>query len=180
MKKLLPIIIAVVGLVGGLAAGTVMKPDAIAGEAHAADKEGGDKYASEDGHAKDGKGDGGDYGKPSKYGKSDKDNDHIYVGLKKPFFAPVLQNNNRHTLIRLDIHLEVPADLEDIISKHEPKLRDGFLRTVMSFAHEGGFSRVHGSEGFEVLSDDLLLSARSVLGNDVKAVLIGEILTRDS
>jgi len=169
MKKFVPIIIAVVGLAGGLVGGSFMKPDAMAGDAHA--------VAGEDGHGKPAKSDHG--GGHDDHAKDGTKSGTIYVGLKKPFFAPVMGSNNRHALVRLDIHLEVPADLEDEIEKHEPKLRDGFLRAVMNFAHEGGFSRVHGSDGFETLSDDLLLSARSVVGDTVKKVLIGEILTRE-
>jgi len=86
----------------------------------------------------------------------------------------------KNTLVRLDIHLEVPSDLEDVVRKHEPKLRDAFIRTVMNFSYEGGFTRIHGGEGFTILRDDLLLSARAVLGSDVKTVLIGEILTRET
>jgi len=169
MKKLLPVILAVLGLAGGLVGGSLMKPVAMAEDAHA--------VAGGDGHGKPAKSDHGD-GHDDHAGSGEK-SDTIYVGLKKPFFAPVLRGNNKHTLVRLDIHLEVPADLEGEIEKHEPKLRDGFLRAVMNFAHEGGFSRVHGSDGFEILSDDLLLSARSVVGDKVKKVLIGEILTRE-
>ncbi len=168
MKKLLPIVIAVVGLGGGLAAGTMLKPDAMAGDMSA---EGGHGEMATADH---GEGHGGGHD-----AKKDEADDYIYVGLDKPFFAPVLRNNNKHTLVRLDIHLEVPSDLEEEIERHEPRLRDSFLRAVMNFAHEGGFARVHGSEGFEVLSDDLLLSARKVLGKEVRAVLIGEILTRE-
>ena len=167
MKKLLPIIIAVIGLGGGLTAGSILKPDAMAGDSHSSDLHGEQATADH----------GGDHG--GGHGKDGGEAEYAYVGLKKPFFAPVLRNDNRHTLVRLDIHLEVPSDMEDKVALHEPKLRDGFLRAVMSFAHEGGFTRVHGSKGFEVLSDDLLLSARAVLGEDVKAVLIGEILTRE-
>lgn len=175
MKKLLPIIIAVLGLAGGLTAGTFLKPQAHASDGHG-DTDGvhGD---TDTGHGDT----AGSTGKSvvNAHQKYDEKSDNVYVGLKKPFFAPVINANNRNTLVRLDIHLEVPAGLEEKIEKHEPKLRDGFLRAVMNFAHEGGFARVHGSEGFEVLSDDLLLSARHVLGDKVRAVLIGEILTRE-
>lgn len=181
MKKFMPVILTVVGLAGGLTAGSMMKPapvlDNLQGDAYVAGATGDAEGAHGDAGGGHGKAKSGDHG--GGYAKGGK-SDTIYVGLKKPFFAPVLRGNNKHTLVRLDIHLEVPSDMEDAIEKHDPKLRDGFLRAVMSFAHEGGFARVHGSEGFEVLSDDLLLSARSILGNDVRAVLIGEILTRES
>lgn len=166
MKKLIPIIVAIMGLGGGVTAGTILKPEAKAEDAMAM--------------VEDGKGEKATADYKGKEEKDAKKSDYVYVGLDKPFFAPVLRNNNKHTLVRLDIHLEVPPDLEEYVVKHEPKLRDGFLRAVMSFSHDGGFARVHGSEGFEVLSDDLLLSARDVLGDKVRAVLIGEILTRES
>lgn len=178
MKKLLPVIIAIFGLGGGLVAGTFLKPAPDLTEMHATGEDGQamEKHASDHGNDSYGKDNHGKNG----HGKSSDKSDYIYVGLPKPFFAPVLHANNRQALVRLDIHLEVPSDLEDKVAKHDPKLRDAFLRTVMSFANEGGFGRVHKSEGFAILSDDLLLSARSIIGDEVKAVLIGEILTRES
>ena len=178
MKKLLPVILASIGMGGVLAAGTMLKP---ADTSMAGVKDAGhaDSGHGEDKHADAGHGGGDGHGKDDGHGKSGGKDDYIYVGLDKPFFAPVTQSNRRQTLVRLDIHLEVPKDMEDKVSKHDPKLRDGFLRTVMHFASEGGFARVHGADGFAILRDDLLLSARSVLGNDVRAVLIGEILTRE-
>lgn len=178
MKKLMPILIAVMGLAGGLVGGAMMKPDAMAGDAHAEAGDG--DHAKPAKAAKAGHGGAHDDHAGGGHAEGAAKADMVYVGLKKPFFAPVLRNGDRHTLVRLDIHLEVPADMEGAIEKHEPKLRDGFLRAVMNFAHEGGFARVHGSDGFEILSDDLLLSARDILGDGVKRVLIGEILTRES
>lgn len=164
MKKLLPILIALLGLGGGVAAGTILKPaEAVLTEADMSDgAHGADAAAGDDGH-----------------GAVDDDN-IVYVGLDKPFFVPVMRHGRTNTLVRLDIHLEVPEDLEEDVKKHDPKLRDAFLRTVMNFSHEGGFSRVHGGEGFTILRDDLLLSARQILGPSVKTVLIGEILARDT
>jgi len=170
MKKLLPIIIALIGLGGGVAAGAVMKPveEHVVGE-----------------HAGDGHGEMADAGHGDGHGdkslKNEKDaEDLIYVGLEKPFFVPVIRHGRTNTLVRLDIHLEVPEDMKEDVAKHDPKLRDAFLRTVMNFSYEDGFSRVQGGEGFAILRDDLLISAREILGSSVKAVLIGEILTRDT
>jgi len=175
MKKILPILIALVGLAGGVAGGAVMKPQAEPGpELHSVkDGHAGEKDAGHDSHeSKDSHGD-------TDHAASDAD-EIIYVGLEKPFFVPVLRHGRANTLVRLDIHLEVKSSLEDGVKKHDPKLRDAFLRTVMNFSHEGGFSRVHGGEGFTILRDDLLVSARQILGSGVKNVLIGEILTRDT
>jgi hypothetical protein len=176
MKKFLPVIIAVFGLGGGLAAGTVLKPDASVevheGDDHVSTAKAGDSHESDHGDKSHGGGDDG-------HG-NEKKPETIYVGLEKPFFAPVLHYDNRQTLVRLDIHLEIPPDLESVVQEHDPKLRDGFLRTVMNFAHDGGFTRVHDADGFAILRDDLLLTARSIIGDEVRAVLIGEILTRKS
>lgn len=169
MKKILPILIALLGLGGGIAVGATMKPDAPAMDLATEGEHG--KAAAAGDH-------GGDDGHGEK--KSEGSDELVYVGLKKPFFVPVIQYGQSNTLVRLDIHLEVPEDLKDMVEKHEPKLRDAFLQTVMNFSYEGGFTRVHGGEGFEILRDDLLVSARKVLGSAVKTVLIGEILTRET
>lgn len=186
MKKLLPVLIALFGLGGGLAAGAVLKPEAAAmtvadgghGDADSGHGESADHGAS-DGHGSDDGGHGDNHAGGG-HGDGSGSSEFVYVGLEKPFFVPVLREGKQNTLVRLDIHLEIPESLEELVHKHDPKLRDAFLRTVMNFSHQGGFARVHGGEGFTILRDSLLVSARSVLGSDVKAVLIGEILTRDS
>ena len=160
MKKILPVLIALVGLGGGVVGGTMMKPEPEMTE-----------HADAKGHDK------------AKGGDAKKGDDHageefVYAGLKKPFFVPVTQAGQRNMIVRLDIHLEVPEGMGETVEIQEPKLRDAFLRAVMNFSYEGGFSRVKGGEGFTILRDDLLLSARGVLGEDVRNVLIGEILTR--
>jgi len=181
MKKLLPIIIALVGLGGGLAGGTAMKP-----QSNEVDHSDDGKHT-----VADGKGSTGEHGKTNDHASATDSHGNtadghgvsdelIYVGLAKPFFVPVLRRDNNNVLVRLDIHLEVPDSLKSSVEKHEPKLRDAFLRTVMNFSHDGGFTRVHDGEGFTILRDDLLVSARKVLGSKVKTVLIGEILTRES
>lgn len=172
MKKILPILIALLGLGGGVAAGTIMKP-AEQARLHMAEGDDGHgkKKASADGHGtKDSHGEASD----------GSDDELVYVGLDKPFFVPVIKYGQTNTLVRLDIHLEVPEAMQKKVKKHDPKLRDAFLRTVMNFSYDGGFSRVHGGEGFSILRDDLLISAREILGASVQTVLIGEILTRES
>ena len=170
MKKILPVLIAVIGLVGGVVAGTVLKPAAAEttegpmAEGHSDDHS--EKQASDhsDGHGEE----------------SDKSDEYIYVGMEKPFFAPIVTGNNSGALVRIDIHLEIPGSLEEAARRHEPKLRDAFLKAVLNFSEDGGFGRVHSGEGFEALRDDFLVNARKVLGPKVKNVLIGEILTRES
>jgi flagellar basal body-associated protein FliL len=162
MKKLLPVLIALIGLGGGVFGGAMLKPAPEMTE-HA-DAKGHDKAKDAD----------------AEHGEEHAEEEFVYANLKKPFFVPVAQPGQRNMIVRLDIHLEVPEALSEKVTMQEPKLRDAFLRTVMNFSHEGGFARVKGGEGFIILRDDLLLSARAVLGQDVKNVLIGEILTRAS
>lgn len=182
MKKLLPILIPVIGLVGGLVGGAVMKPSA-ASHAPAEGDHGADHG---DGHADAGHGDDHGGGKSDGHGTGyDGDDPHVtsdgykYVSFEKPFFAPILRSGKSNALARIDVHLEVPPEMEEKVVLHEPKLRDAFLRAVLGFAEEGGFSRVGSGHGFDILRDEMLLGARGILGPKVRSVLIGEILTRN-
>ena len=159
MKKLLPVLLAVIGLGGGAVAGAMLKPAPAPVEAevedHAALK-----------------------AKEAEAVAEGADEAFAYVALDKPFFAPV-SHGSTNALVRIDLHIELPEDGREAVSRHEPKLRDAFLRTVMDFSERGGFARIRAADGFDILRDDLLLSARKVLGPSVRNVLIGEILTRN-
>lgn len=102
----------------------------------------------------------------------------VYVAFERPFFAPITRVGGHRALVRLDLHLEVPSVMEETVIAHEPKLRDGFLRSVLAFSQAGGFSTMGEGDGFDQLRDELLTSARAVLGPKVQNVLIGEILSR--
>lgn len=195
VKKILPIVIAVTGLAGGVAAGAVLKPAPEApmesaeheADGHATDEHGA-AVAGKDDHG--GGHDAGHAPSPKKSHKTAKKDDHgdghggyaesdtAYVGLQKPFFAPITRARGKRALVRLDLHLEVEPGMEDIVHLHEPKLRDGFLRSVLAFSQAGGFSTMGEGDGFDMLRDDLLTTARAVLGPKVHNVLIGEILSR--
>lgn len=157
MKKLLPVLLAVIGLGGGAVAGAMLKPAPAPVEAEVED------------HAAL---------KAKEAEAQSVDEAFAYVPLDKPFFAPV-SHGSTNALVRIDLHIELPEDGREAVSRHEPKLRDAFLRTVMDFSERGGFARIRAADGFDILRDDLLLSARKVLGPSVRNVLIGEILTRN-
>lgn len=184
MKILIPVVLVLLGVGGGAAVGIVMKKPPEAAEGEEGYGENGDMAA------KDGK----PSGKPGddKYGDgahddvaavyelrkgSEKADDSAYFELSRKLIVPVVNEVGDRYFVALELHVEMTSGTEELASTHEPKLRDALLRTVIGFAHTGAFDdTANPKETFEELSLELKRSARRVLGDDVRSVLIGDLI----
>ncbi len=175
MKMLVPVIMVVVGLVGGLGAGHFLKP---APEETA-------KTPAEAGAqcdpAKDAKcaETAEDYAKAApKPAKAAVEYD--YVKLNKQFVVPVVTDEAVSALIVLSLTLEVDLGFADAVFKQEPKLRDLLLQVLFEHAHSGGFDGIFTAN--YVMADlrgRLRETAQRQLGPAVHDVLITDIVRRD-
>ncbi len=161
MKKLLiPVVLALVGLAGGLFAGHSMKPAPEPEEGEAA-AEAAEK-APEPEPAPDAPGE--------------------YVKLDRQFIVPVIADEKVGALMVLQMAVEMAPDAGGSapVFAQEPKLRDEFLRVLFLHAQSGGFA---GSFTEPRVMDDLRASltstARRVIGPGVRAVLITSIIRQD-
>lgn len=189
MKMLIPILLAIIGLAGGVAAGHFLKPPAeetaMASAEHggAAPTAAGHDAPAADGHgdpnasapADDGHGipAAGDHD-PEEAAKYD------YVALDKQFIVPLVNANRVHAMIVVSLSLEAPTEGVEMIRKREPKLRDIFLQVLFRHAQSGGFDGVF--TGGQVMSDlraGLRDAARGVLGDAVNDVLVTDIVRQD-
>ena len=121
MKKLLPVLLALLGTGAGVAAGLVlMPPDA--------PEQAADPCAAP---AKNATAPAADA--PVNPGTRD------YVRLNNQFVVPIVLSGRVTSLVVLSLSLEVSVGAQERVFAVEPKLRDGFLQVLFDHANSGGF-----------------------------------------
>ena len=182
MKKLLiPILLALIGLGGGIGAGLFLRPahddmaadpcGEVAGDAAVA--EAGDK-STHDAKAED-----------SAHGGATEDGEAPagpeYVKLNNQFIVPIVDGEAVGALVILSISLEVKAGTTQDVYTREPKLRDGFLEVLFAHANAGGFEGAFTESGnMDTLRQALLEVAQKTMGDRVSDVLITDIVRQDT
>lgn len=178
MKKLVPVVIALVGILGGAGAGYVLRPapgaDAATdggGHAPAAGEQAeADVPAAEHGAAPAAEGDhGADSGVPD------------YVKLSNQFVVPVVEDGRVAAMVILSLTLEVPTGGSEAIYAREPKLRDGFLQVLFDHANAGGFRGAFtDGANLVILRSALREVAQKIMAGAVSDVLIADIVRQDN
>lgn len=158
MKLLLPIILAVVGVVGGAAIGFVMKPEPVVEETEA----GGAEENAEAGAGERG---------PQSAGDSE------YFDLASRVVAPFRRADGRSAFVTVEVTLEMAPGSVEAARTHEPKLVAAFLRVLVHFAATGAFDdHAHSAHTLDELTDELYKAADAILGEDVRATLVRNLL----
>lgn len=154
IRKLIPLILALVGLGTGLGAGVFLRP--APAEPAVAEKD-----AEETAEAE----------KPPP----------DYVKLNNQFVVPIVEDGRVVSMVVLSLSLEVAPGNSETIYSREPKIRDVFLQVLFDHANTGGFrgSFTDGSNMI-VLRRALKEKAIGVMGDIVTDVLITEIARQDS
>ncbi len=173
MRKLLPILLALIGLVLGAGAGFFLHkpaaPEAGTGTTEAApDAKGAPAAAAHDAAEP-----AGGHGEAA--GSDD------YVKLNNQFIVPIVKSGKVVSLIILSLSLQVTGGESAKVYAVEPKLRDAFLQVLFDHANAGGFGGnfIEGSK-LQPLRDALLEAAGKVLGPMVTDVLITDIIRQDA
>jgi flagellar protein FliL len=175
IRKLLPVLLAVVGLGLGLGAGYFLKPaaDSHSAEAPAAEGEAA-PAAAEHGAA------------PAEHGAAEAapaegENVPEYVKLTNQFVVPLINGGKVGSMVILSLSVEVKAgETADVYTK-EPKLRDAFLQVMFDHANAGGFDgSFTDSANMIALRKALLEIAQQVLGVKAMDVLITDIVRQDT
>lgn len=178
MRKLLPVLLALLGLLAGGGAGFLLRPPA---EEPVAINPCGDPAAESAGEA--GEAAEGDHaaGEVAVSADPDAPPTHEYVKLNNQFIVPVVENGEVAAMVILSISLEVTVGATEQVYSREPKLRDQFLQVLFDHANAGGFRGAFTeSNNMEVLRSALLEVARKSLGASVSDVLIVDIVRQDS
>lgn len=173
LRKLLPVLLALVGLGIGVGAGLFLRPGPEVGD-HAT--EGAepvpagehDDTATEEAEASGHEGDP-EEGAPE------------YVKMNNQFVVPVVEDGRVAAMVVLSLSLEVAVGNTEAVYQREPKLRDVFLQALFDHANTGGFSgSFTDGSNLIVLRTSLKEAAALVLGPVVSDVLITDIARQDS
>lgn len=161
MRKLLPLILALLGLLAGVGAGAVLKKPA---------EDLADTCAPADAAPP-----------ATKIGTAPVKLERDYVRMNNQFVIPVVADGRIKALVVMSLSLEVARGAREQVYAREPKLRDAFLRVMFDHANSGGFDGDFTSNGnMAHLREALGDAGRSVLGELVSEVLIIDIVRQDS
>lgn len=174
MGKILPILLAVIGLGGGVGAGIVLRPgpddmamanpcgDPAAADAQKDDGQGDDQADDPDAPVQDTAA-------------------HDYVKLNNQFIVPVVKDGKVGSLVVLSLTLEVPAGQTETVYEREPRLRDAFLQVMFDHANAGGFDGAFtNSSQLNALRKALREIAQKTFGPTITDVLILDIVRQDA
>lgn len=168
MAKLLPILMLILGIGGGIGAGIMLAPApemtevATKGDEHdmATDEAGEDHSEAEE--------------------EEDPTEQNEFIKIKNQFVIPVVERDQMTAMVVLSLSLETKPGLSGKVHTYEPKLRDVFLRVLFDHANMGGFRGAFTrSEILDPLRTSLREEARRFLGKDVVDVLILDITRQD-
>jgi hypothetical protein len=167
VKKLLPILLALLGAGAGVGAGILTRPEPPPPEA--AMQPCGDVPHAEEAEEAPAEPD------------PDAPPTAIYVKLNNQFIVPVVAEGRVESLVVLSLSLEVTPESSEAVFAREPKLRDSFLQVLFDHANAGGFSgNFTAGTSMTTLRRALLESAMQVMGPVVSGVLIEDIVRQDN
>lgn len=160
MKKLLPVMLALIGTGIGAGAGVFLAPEPEVVDCETPTCPEAEAMA-EDSETDD-------------MGEAD------YLRLQNQFVVPVIRNELVAALVVMSLSLEVEPGQEDTIFSREPKLRDALLRVLFDHAFVGGFDGAFTESSRLVsLRVALLEAAQAVLGDIVTDILITDIVRQE-
>jgi len=167
MRKLLPILLALLGLGGGIGAGLAMKsePDPAIAEHPCGDPEHAEKEE-----------------KVAEKEEEEQPSDLEYVKLNNQFVVPVVKDNLVSSLVIMSISIEVVLGSKETVYLREPKLRDAILSVLFDHATLGGFDGAFtSSTKLDTLRATLKRTIEGILTKEIaKDVLITDLVRQDS
>jgi len=167
VKKIIPIILALIGIGSGIGAGFMLRPDPTemtainpCGEVpqvesidHTAEEETPDKAVSTS----------------------------EFVKLNNQFVVPIVSEERIEAMVVLSLSVEVAVGNKEAVYRVEPKLRDAFLQVLFDHANNGGFRGAFtNSNTMKVLRNALNETAHKVMGDVITDVLIMDIARQDN
>lgn len=162
IKKLLPLILLLVGSGAGVGAGIFLRPTPEPEAIEAEDTE--VKKATIE----------------AAIIEEETPTDREYVKMNNQFVVPVVNQSQVQALVVLSLSIEVPAGQKDAIYAKEPKLRDSFLQVLFDHANIGGFDGAFtNANNLAVLRNALREVGQRDMGDNITDVLIVEIARQD-
>lgn len=168
MSKLLPLLLIVMGIAAGGAAGFFFRP---VPDTEAA------VPAEDDGHAAtpapSSSGHGDDHG--------EEEEGAVFVKLNNQFVIPVVKGGRVAALVVMSLNLEVGAGGREQVYSLEPKIRDALLTVLFEHANAGGFDgNFTASRNMDMLRRALTQASNQVMASNIVAnVLVMDIVRQD-
>lgn len=155
MGKILPILLAVLGIGAGIGAGILTKPAPV--EAEVVETE----EVEEEPPAPD--------------------STFEYAELSNQFVIPLVSDGTVRALVVLSLTIEVTTGTSETVFQREPKLRDAFLQVLFDHANIGGFDGYFtGSTSLSPLRKALQETAADLLGKkNVNDVLVTDLVRQE-
>ena len=175
LRKILPLVLFLIGSGAGVGAGLMLRPQPEVGVAEEGHGEAADADHARDGSAAKTPGEAAGHGADALQGELE------YVKLNNQFVVPIVENRQVVAMVVLTLSLEVPPGAKDGVFRREPKLRDSFLQVLFDHANIGGFDGAFTeANNLAVLRRALLETAqRDLEVESVRDVLILEIARQD-
>ena len=169
MKLILPLLLALLGTGGGVAAGLFLAPpaeephDEAMGPCGPLPEDGAAPMAAASGEDAEAAPTGTEFAR-----------------LNNQFVVPVVESEAVTALVVVSLSVEVPTGQQNLVFEQEPKLRDAFLQVLFDHANLGGFDgQFTASTNMRNLRSALRAAARAAIGDTVRDVLILELVRQD-
>lgn len=105
---------------------------------------------------------------------------HEYAKLNNQFVVPVVRDGQVVSLVVVSISVEVTEGGKETVFAHEPRLRDLFLQVLFDHANMGGFDgNFTSSTNMAMLRTSLRETALENVGGPITDVLIVDIVRQD-
>ena len=165
-RLLIPIVMMILGLAGGVLAGFLLG--------------GAEQISGEDAPAPAATDHGSEMADPDP-ATPPSSSDHEYVRLDNQFIVPVVRHGTVRSLVVLSLTVEMRPGQTDMVFEREPRLRDALLRVLFAHANAGGFDgHFTASAAMAPLREGLREAAVGVLGDAARDVLIVDIVRQDT
>lgn len=181
LTKLLPVILALVGLIVGAGAGVMLRaPETTAAETTEPVTEGEDPV-EEEADPSAGPDAGDAHSEESETGSDEAASAPDFVRFTNQFVVPLIERGRVASMVVIALGVEVSEGQAERVYALEPKLRDGLLRVMFDHANAGGFDgSFTEAAALAPLRTALREAAVRIYGPDLKDVLISEIVRQDN
>lgn len=103
-----------------------------------------------------------------------------YARMNNQFVVPVVMNDRVTALMVMSLSIEVETGGQEAVFSHEPRLRDAFLQVMFDHANIGGFNGAFtASSNMRILREALQDAADQVMRGHISDVLIVDIVRQD-
>lgn len=103
-----------------------------------------------------------------------------FAKLNNQFVVPVVSADRIAAMVVISLSIEVAEGNKEVVFQAEPKIRNSFLQVMFDHANIGGFSgNFTSATNMRILRQDLLRSARLIIGENAMDVLILDIVRQD-